>query len=64
MASLLQRLSTLARSPQGRRMVDQARRAASDPRNRQKVEGLLRSRLGGRRGGGRPYPDSGGPRSY
>ena len=45
-------------------MVDQARRAASDPRNRQKVEGLLRSRLGGRRGGGRPYPDSGGPRSY
>ena len=54
MASLISRISSLARSSQGRRLGDRARRFASKPENRRKVEGLV-SRLTGRSGskGGR-----------
>jgi hypothetical protein len=46
--SLLSRVATYARSPQGRRVTDQARRAAKDPRNRARVE-QVRARLAKRR---------------
>jgi hypothetical protein len=39
MATLMDRISRFARSPQGRRMADKAKRFASDPKNRQKIEG-------------------------
>ena len=39
MASLMDRVSKFARSPQGRKMADKAKRFASDPKNRQKIEG-------------------------
>jgi hypothetical protein len=42
--SLLSKVATFARSPQGRRLTEQARRAASDPRNRARVE-QVRARL-------------------
>lgn len=39
MASMMDRVAKFARSPQGRRMADKAKRFASDPKNRQKIEG-------------------------
>jgi capsule polysaccharide export protein KpsE/RkpR len=36
--SLLSRVASFARSPQGRRLAEQARRAAKDPRNRARIE--------------------------
>ncbi|MHA6627591.1 hypothetical protein ACU61A_19305 [Pseudonocardia sichuanensis] len=44
---LLQRIRTFLASPQGRRMTDQGRRMAADPRNRQRARGLF-ARLRGR----------------
>jgi hypothetical protein len=38
---LLDRIRTFLASPQGRRLTDQGRRYASDPRRRQQVRGLL-----------------------
>jgi hypothetical protein len=38
--SLLTKVSRFARSPQGRRAAEQAKRFASDPKNRQKIERL------------------------
>ncbi|MDQ0681526.1 MULTISPECIES: hypothetical protein [Streptomyces] len=46
--SLIQRIKTFARSPQGQRTIEQARRAATDPRRRAQARGLL-ARLRGRR---------------
>ena len=43
-SSLLDRVASFARSPQGRRLTEQARRAASDPRNRARIE-QVRARL-------------------
>lgn len=40
MAGIANVLRNFARSPQGRRLTEQAKRAASDPRNRAKVEQL------------------------
>ena len=40
MASLMSRLSRFARSPQGRKAADQAKRFAKDPKNRRRVEEL------------------------
>jgi hypothetical protein len=37
MASLFGRITRLARSPQGKRAIGQARRLASDPRNRRRM---------------------------
>ena len=42
--SLLDRVAAFARSPQGRRLTEQARRAAKDPRNRARIE-QVRARL-------------------
>lgn len=39
--SVIQRIKEFARSPQGRRAVEQARRAAADPRRRAQARGLL-----------------------
>ncbi|WP_199825595.1 hypothetical protein [Streptomyces sp. NRRL B-1140] len=47
MAGMLDRLKEFARSPQGRRAVEQARRAAADPRKRAQAQRLL-GRLKGR----------------
>ncbi|CAL9677050.1 MULTISPECIES: hypothetical protein [Streptomyces] len=47
MAGMLDRIKQFARSPQGRRAVEQARRAAADPRKRAQAQRLL-GRLKGR----------------
>jgi hypothetical protein len=39
MASMFSKIARFARSPQGRKMTDQAKRYASDPKNKQKIEG-------------------------
>ena len=39
MPSMMNKLTQFARSPQGRRLADKAKRFASDPKNRQKIEG-------------------------
>ncbi|MEU3276007.1 hypothetical protein [Streptomyces antibioticus] len=41
MSSLIRRIKEFARTPQGRRAIDQARRAASDPRRRAQARTLL-----------------------
>lgn len=41
---ILQRVKSFLQSPQGRRLTDQGRRVASDPRNRERAKGFL-SRL-------------------
>jgi hypothetical protein len=38
---LLHRIRTFLASPQGRRLTDQGRRMAADPRNRQRAQGFL-----------------------
>ncbi|MFF5970083.1 hypothetical protein ACFY7C_01010 [Streptomyces sp. NPDC012769] len=48
MSGLITRLKEFARSPQGRRAVASARRAAADPRKRAQA-GRLLGRLRGRR---------------
>lgn len=42
MASLFSKLAAFARSPQGRRVTDQVKNAARDPRNKAKAQQLLR----------------------
>jgi hypothetical protein len=37
----MERIKRFARSPQGRRTIDQARRAAADPRRRAQAQRLL-----------------------
>lgn len=39
--SVIQRVKDFARSPQGRRTVEEVRRAAADPRRRAQARGLL-----------------------
>ncbi len=41
MASLMSRIRRFLSSPQGRRIVDQGRRAAADPRNQRKAKAFL-----------------------
>ena len=48
MPSLMSRIAQFARSPQGRKMAGEAKKWASDPKNRQKIDGV-RQRLGSRR---------------
>ncbi|PRX49490.1 hypothetical protein B0I33_103527 [Prauserella shujinwangii] len=56
MASLFSKLVRIARSPQGRRAIEQARRAAKDPRTRQQAKEAV-DRLRGRgKGPGAPPP--------
>lgn len=52
MPSIVGRLVKLASSPQGRKLLGQAQRAASDPKNRERIQ-QLRARLD-RSGSGRP----------
>jgi hypothetical protein len=42
--ALLRRIRTFLTSPQGRRLTEQGRRMAADPRNRERARGFL-SRL-------------------
>ncbi|CAL9350505.1 hypothetical protein SUDANB95_00454 [Actinosynnema sp. ALI-1.44] len=42
MASLFRKLSAFARSPQGRRITEQLKHAARDPRNKAKAQELFR----------------------
>ena len=39
MASMMSKLARFAQSPQGRRVADKAKQFASDPKNKQKIEG-------------------------
>ncbi|WP_437065996.1 hypothetical protein [Streptomyces sp. enrichment culture] len=48
MAGMLNRIKQFSRSPQGRRAVEQLRRASADPRRRAQAQRLL-GRLRGRR---------------
>ncbi|MEU7658459.1 hypothetical protein [Streptomyces lincolnensis] len=48
MSGILERIKRFARSPQGRRSIEQARRAAADPRRRAQAQRLL-GKLRGRR---------------
>ncbi|MEV0643058.1 hypothetical protein AB0I77_50820 [Streptomyces sp. NPDC050619] len=48
MPSMIERIKQFAQSPQGRRAVEQARRAAADPRRRTQARRLL-DKLRGRR---------------
>ncbi|QIJ65300.1 hypothetical protein [Streptomyces sp. JB150] len=41
MPGILDRIKRYSRTPQGRRTIDSARRAASDPRNRARARTLL-----------------------
>jgi hypothetical protein len=38
---IIDRVRNFLRSPQGRRITEQGRRMASDPRNRQRAKGFL-----------------------
>ncbi|MGA6167210.1 hypothetical protein [Amycolatopsis magusensis] len=49
-SSLFQKIARFARSPQGRRTIDQVKRYANDPRKRQQAK----SALGKLRGRGKP----------
>jgi hypothetical protein len=42
MPSLMSRLTKFAQSPQGRRLTSQAKRYASDPKNRAKIDDARR----------------------
>jgi hypothetical protein len=42
MAGLMSKVAKFAQSPQGRKMADQAKRMASDPKNRQKIDSYRR----------------------
>ncbi len=42
MASFMNRVQEFARSPRGRKVVEQAKQAANDPANREKVRSALR----------------------
>ncbi|MDO0929060.1 hypothetical protein QQY24_27975 [Streptomyces sp. TG1A-8] len=48
MSGVLERIKQFARSPQGRRTVEQVRRAAADPRRRAQAQRLV-ERLRARR---------------
>ncbi|MFC5061390.1 hypothetical protein [Actinomycetospora atypica] len=50
MPGLFQKVQQFLKSPQGRKVSDQAKRYASDPRNRQKATDMFK-KFGG--GGGR-----------
>jgi hypothetical protein len=42
MAGMIGRLARLAASPQGRALAGKAKKLASDPKNKQKIEGYRR----------------------
>jgi hypothetical protein len=48
--SLFNKVAKFARSPQGRRMADQAVRAAKDPKTKRQIEHARARLMGGKRG--------------
>lgn len=44
MPSMFSRVVTFARSPRGKQLIAQAKKAAQDPKNRQRLEELRRRR--------------------
>jgi hypothetical protein len=60
MPGLMDRIGRFARSPQGKRVISEAKRLAQDPQRRKQIDEVRRrlmSRGGGRRGAGpRPQP--------
>jgi hypothetical protein len=53
MANPLSRISEFLKSPQGRKLTEQARRYAQDPRNRAKAQQMIDKLRGGKGGSGR-----------
>jgi hypothetical protein len=51
MASPLSKLGAFLRSPQGRKLTEQAKSYAQDPRNRAKAKEMLNKFRGGKGGG-------------
>jgi hypothetical protein len=51
---MFSKVQQFLRSPQGRKYTDQAKRYASNPQNRQKMQGMLSKFRGGKGGGPRP----------
>ena len=49
----MDRISKFARSPQGKKAIDDAKRFAQDPKRRKQLE-EVRKRFASRGGGGRP----------
>ena len=54
MPGLFSKVQQFLRSPQGRKYTDQAKRYASDPKNREKAQGMLNKFRGGKGGGAGP----------
>ncbi|MFE0101413.1 hypothetical protein [Streptomyces sp. NPDC059009] len=52
MSGLLSRVTKFARSPEGRRAMREARRAADDPKNRAEAKRLIGRLRGGKSGKG------------
>ena len=50
--SLFKKVSEFARSPQGRKVLDQAKKYASDPKNREKKEQVKNKFMGKDKGQG------------
>lgn len=50
MAGMMGKLARFAQSPQGRKLANKAKQAASDPKNKQKIEGY-RKKFANRRAG-------------
>ncbi|MEV4341940.1 hypothetical protein [Streptomyces sp. NPDC049590] len=48
MAGVVERIKQFARSPQGRRTIEQVRRTAADPRRRAQAQELIRKFRGRR----------------
>jgi hypothetical protein len=48
MAGLMSKVARFARSPQGRKLAERAKRASADPKNRRKLE-QLRGRISRKR---------------
>ena len=53
MPGLFSKVQQFLRSPQGRKYTDQAKRYASDPKNREKAQGML-NKFRGKGGGAGP----------
>lgn len=62
MASLLGRIQGLAKSPQGRKLFNQAQRLAKDPKTRARLN-QVRSRITARRAPERPTGPSTDPKA-
>jgi hypothetical protein len=58
MPGFMQRLSKLARSPQGKRAMSEAQRLAKDPKTRKQIDDVRRrlAARGRKPGGGAPGP--------